>query len=63
MADRPFVIARLKYGGGGDWYVSRTAIPNLLEEVGEMAWDRGFTEGEGWWPSWIGTSSIIHSST
>lgn len=35
MADRPFLIARLKYGGGGDWYVSRSAIPNLLREVGE----------------------------
>jgi hypothetical protein len=34
FADTPFVIARLKYGGGGDWYVSRTAIPNLLSEVG-----------------------------
>ncbi|MFZ9503702.1 MAG: DUF4159 domain-containing protein [Cyclobacteriaceae bacterium] len=23
-------IARLKYGGGGDWYANKTALPNLL---------------------------------
>ncbi|MDT8341167.1 MAG: DUF4159 domain-containing protein [Longimicrobiales bacterium] len=26
-------IARLRYGGGGDWYVSPSAIPNLLAEI------------------------------
>jgi hypothetical protein len=26
-----FVIARVKYGGGGDWYVGQTQIPNLQE--------------------------------
>lgn len=24
-------IAKLKYGGGGDWYSNRTALPNLIE--------------------------------
>jgi hypothetical protein len=26
-----FTIARLKYGGGGDWYWGRSAIPNMLK--------------------------------
>lgn len=26
-------IARLKYSGGGDWYVSPTSIPNLLKQA------------------------------
>jgi hypothetical protein len=26
----PYQIARLKYNGGGDWYVSPTALPNLI---------------------------------
>jgi hypothetical protein len=30
---RDFSIARLKYGGGGDWYEDRTSIVNLLREV------------------------------
>ena len=25
-----YKIAKLKYNGGGDWYVNRTAIPNLI---------------------------------
>jgi hypothetical protein len=25
-----FKIARLKYGGGGDWYANKTALPNLI---------------------------------
>lgn len=28
-----FTIARIKYGGGGDWYVGQTQIPNLLKEL------------------------------
>ena len=24
-------IAKLKYGGGGDWYANKTAIPNLID--------------------------------
>lgn len=24
-------IARLKYGGGGDWYANRTSLPNLID--------------------------------
>jgi len=28
-----FTIARLKYGGGGDWYNDPSAIPNLAREV------------------------------
>jgi hypothetical protein len=30
---RAFGIARLKYGGGGDWYEDRTSIRNLLRGV------------------------------
>jgi hypothetical protein len=30
-----FTIARVKYGGGGDWYVGQTQIPNLLKGLGE----------------------------
>jgi hypothetical protein len=26
-------VARLKYGGGGDWYNDRSIIPNLMREV------------------------------
>jgi hypothetical protein len=28
-----FTIARLKYGGGGDWYWGPSALPNLLEFI------------------------------
>lgn len=35
MAFKPaapaFKIARLKYGGGGDWYANKTALPNLIK--------------------------------
>lgn len=31
--DSDFVVARLKYPGGGDWYNDPSAIPNLLEFV------------------------------
>lgn len=34
-ADEGFTIARLQYGGGGDWYVSPTALPNLLSAIRE----------------------------
>ena len=33
--ERDFGIARLKYGGGGDWYEDRTSITNLLRGVRE----------------------------
>lgn len=26
-----FRIAKLKYGGGGDWYANKTALPNLIK--------------------------------
>ncbi|RAV97950.1 DUF4159 domain-containing protein [Pseudochryseolinea flava] len=26
----PIKIAKLKYGGGGDWYANKTALPNLI---------------------------------
>lgn len=28
-----FAIARLKYGGGGDWYSNPSSLPNLSEEL------------------------------
>src|SRR5438046_9219481 len=30
---REFGIARLKYGGGGDWYEDRTSLRNLLRAL------------------------------
>src|SRR6266436_5196370 len=32
---RAFTIARLKYGGGGDWYEDRTSLSNLLKALRE----------------------------
>lgn len=29
----PIVVARLKYGGGGDWYANPTGLPNLIRAV------------------------------
>ena len=34
---RAFGIARLKYGGGGDWYEDRTSLSNLLRAARERA--------------------------
>jgi hypothetical protein len=28
-----FTIARVKYGGGGDWYADPSSLPNLLEQI------------------------------
>lgn len=30
-AQSSFRIAKLKYGGGGDWYANKTALPNLIQ--------------------------------
>lgn len=30
-----FTIARLKYGGGGDWYANPSALPNLSKAINE----------------------------
>ena len=32
---RDFGVARLKYGGGGDWYEDRTSLANLMKAVRE----------------------------
>ena len=29
-AEPAFKIAKLKYGGGGDWYANKTSLPNLI---------------------------------
>jgi hypothetical protein len=34
-AGETFSIARLKYGGGGDWYSNPTSLPNLMRFVRE----------------------------
>ena len=31
----PVTIARLRYGGGGDWYANPSSLPNLLAELRE----------------------------
>ncbi|MEM7658685.1 MAG: DUF4159 domain-containing protein [Bacteroidota bacterium] len=33
--DFHFKIAKLKYGGGGDWYANRSSLPNLIEFVND----------------------------
>ncbi len=30
VAQSSFKIAKLKYGGGGDWYANKTSLPNLI---------------------------------
>ena len=30
-AQSSYKIARLKYGGGGDWYANKTSLPNLIK--------------------------------
>ncbi|MCS7075735.1 MAG: DUF4159 domain-containing protein [Bacteroidia bacterium] len=30
-----FKIAKLKYGGGGDWYCNRTSLPNLIRFINQ----------------------------
>lgn len=30
----PLTIARLHYGGGGDWYANPSSLPNLLQRIG-----------------------------
>jgi hypothetical protein len=32
-----FTLARLKYGGGGDWYSNPSSLPNLLDFVADAA--------------------------
>jgi len=31
----PLTVARLRYGGGGDWYANPSSLPNLLEAIRE----------------------------
>ena len=38
------VIARLKYGGGGDWYSDPSSLPNLLRFVNDQTRIRAATE-------------------
>jgi len=33
--DSLLTIARIRYGGGGDWYADPTSLPNLLSEIRE----------------------------
>lgn len=30
-----FTLARLQYGGGGDWYANPSSLPNLVEAIGK----------------------------
>jgi len=34
QATSPPTIARVHYGGGGDWYANPSSLPNLLSEIG-----------------------------
>jgi hypothetical protein len=46
-----FTIARLKYGGGGDWYWGRSAVPNMLkflEENTNIPVNESTLVGEPW---------------
>lgn len=33
VADTALTVARLEYGGGGDWYANPSALPNLLQAI------------------------------
>ncbi len=35
-AEAQLKIAKLKYGGGGDWYANKTALPNLIKFCNEQ---------------------------
>jgi len=35
MEPGKFTLARLHYGGGGDWYANPSSIPNLMKYIGE----------------------------
>jgi hypothetical protein len=35
LSAQGFVVARVKYGGGGDWYNDPSMIPNLSREINE----------------------------
>ncbi len=35
-AEAQIKIAKLKYGGGGDWYANKTALPNLIKFCNEQ---------------------------
>ena len=43
---RDFSIARLKYGGGGDWYEDRTSLTNLLAALSSRSSIRVASEKE-----------------
>ena len=34
FSEESFTIARLKYGGGGDWYSNPSSLPNLMRYIG-----------------------------
>jgi hypothetical protein len=36
LAQFPLKIGKLKYGGGGDWYANKTALPNLIRFCNEQ---------------------------
>jgi hypothetical protein len=36
MAEAQVKIGKLKYGGGGDWYANKTALPNLIKFCNEQ---------------------------
>lgn len=36
-SEEKFTIARVKYGGGGDWYSNPSSLPNLLKFIREKA--------------------------
>ena len=42
----PLKIARLKYNGGGDWYVSPTSLPNLIKFCNQNLGTNIFPEEE-----------------
>lgn len=35
LPEARMTIARLQYGGGGDWYANPSSLPNLLEAIGQ----------------------------
>jgi hypothetical protein len=44
IPEETFTIARLKYGGGGDWYSNPSSLPNLMRFICENAHIKTFDQ-------------------
>lgn len=44
LSSQEFTVARIHYGGGGDWYSDPSSLPNLLRYLGQRAGMKVATE-------------------